>query len=93
MDKFGMDKKELEDVQIQGISFRPDGLVELVYTEAREATESGQIFRTAVFEYKLCEQTLTEIEADLRDLVDEMATAIRNPPKRLRPAPDDEDDE
>lgn len=92
MSEFGMGAKDLEDVLVQGISFRPDGLIELTYVEARDATETAQVFRTAIFERKLCETSLDEIESDLRDLVDEVATAIRNPPKRLGREKDEDDE-
>lgn len=76
-----MDRPELEpDVTIQNVAFRPDGLIEITYTEARELTEEVAVVRTVMFVRDAVPAIdLDDLADSLQQLVDAALIRLRNP--------------
>lgn len=72
-----------EDVMVQSVTFRPDGLLEITYSESRERSNYASIIRTMLVERRLFEEDVRNLESDIRDLIDEGYVLLRNPPTTL----------
>lgn len=79
------------DLLVQSVTFRPDGLIEITYSEERERSKYASIIRTMLVERRLFEEEVRALESDIRDLVDEGYVLLRDPPKTLDAHERDED--
>lgn len=68
------------NINIQHVTFRPDELVEVTYTEAHDVTDAVAVVKTIIIDSKLLdEDELVETLKTLESFVDEGLLRLRNP--------------
>lgn len=92
----------LPEVLVHSVTFdHREDVVEITYAELNDQADGVGLIKTVAMERELFAVEVGEIESDLRDLIDEVVRAIRNPDahqQRLakaleRNAPDDEEED
>lgn len=70
-------------MEIQQVAMRPDGGVEVTYSEDRDSGPSHILLRTLVFDSQLIPTEFAEFLDDAQTMVDAALVAIRNPKPTL----------
>lgn len=68
------------DVLIQQINFRPDGIIEIAYSEDNDMSDRVAIIKTLMFDAALFEADVRELQDSLTDLIYRAIEKLRNPP-------------
>jgi hypothetical protein len=72
-----------EAVQVHGIAFRQDGIVEITYAEQREQSPDCQIMRVMMLDSKRCGRQIISLLSDIRDVIDYSIIRMRDDPDTL----------
>lgn len=67
---------------IQSVQFRPDGVVEIAYSEPGEQGDHIAVMRIVMFDETEAGAMLVEVQDTLADLLDAMLIKMKAPPRR-----------
>lgn len=70
-----------KQIQIQNVAFRPDGIVEVTYSEPHDMSDHIGLVKLLMFDATIVENELDELGEFLIDLVDTVMVKLRNPPE------------
>lgn len=70
------------DIVIQTISFRPDDLIEVVYSEQRDLSDHVSIARMMLFDRALVNTEVEELLDTAREIVDLVLVRMKEIPKQ-----------
>lgn len=73
----------MASIVLQSVVMRPDGAVEVVYSDDRDIGSNAQMYRTLVFDMTEFSELLFEFSVAVEDLVDGVISQMRDTPKRL----------
>lgn len=68
------------DLLIQQVNFRPDGVIEVAYSDENDVSERVAIIKTLMFDATLLEDDVRELQETLVDLIYRAIEKLRNPP-------------
>lgn len=71
-------------LDIHAVMFRPDGMVEITYQEARDTSEYVNVIRTVLVDRSVLQSVTSDVQEAAEDLVDEAILLMRNP-KNVEP--------
>lgn len=69
-----------DDLLIQQINFRPDGVIEIAYSEDNDMSERVAIIKTLMFDETLLTDQVREVQDNIVDLIYAAIEKLRNPP-------------
>lgn len=69
-------------VQVQQISFRPDGIVEISYVDPLDQMSDMALVKVLMFDADRGGRLLQEVRISILDLLDEMLRELRRPRER-----------
>lgn len=80
-----------EPTEISLITFLPDGLIQIQYSEERDYSEAAAIMKSIVVDTKFLDGESEQLLDVAREIVDKGLLLIRNPPKTRREREDEDD--